>query len=63
MSCLMSLILQDNGNARMGGPFGPPMGWPGMHGIPTTSNVKRIVRLDVPVDKYPSVSNLTISSF
>lgn len=33
----------------------PPMGWP-VQGIPTTPNVKKVVRLDVPVEKYPSVS-------
>nr|POF10489.1 isoform 2 of kh domain-containing protein [Quercus suber] len=32
----------------------PLMGWPGVQGIPTTPIVKRVIRLDVPVDKYPS---------
>ena len=32
------------------------MGWPGTRGIPTTLIVKRVVRLDVPVDKYPNAS-------
>ncbi|XP_039006437.1 KH domain-containing protein At1g09660/At1g09670-like [Hibiscus syriacus] len=30
------------------------MGWPGLRGVPTTPIVKRVVRLDVPVDKYPN---------
>ncbi|XP_022136599.1 KH domain-containing protein At1g09660/At1g09670 [Momordica charantia] len=30
------------------------MGWPRVQGIPTTPIVKRVVRLDVPVDKYPN---------
>lgn len=34
----------------------PSMGWPGVQGIPTTPIVKRVIRLDVPVDKYPHVS-------
>lgn len=34
----------------------PSMGWPGVQGTPTTPIVKRVVRLDVPVDKYPNVS-------
>jgi len=34
----------------------PPMGWPRAQVIPTTPIVKRVVRLDVPVDKYPNVS-------
>lgn len=39
------------------GPFQTPsMGWPGVPGLPTTPVVKRVVRLDVPVDKYPNVS-------
>ncbi|KAE8724788.1 hypothetical protein F3Y22_tig00009942pilonHSYRG00285 [Hibiscus syriacus] len=28
------------------------VGWPGLPGVPTTPIVKRVVRLDVPVDKY-----------
>ena len=34
----------------------PPIGWPGVQGIPSPPIVKRVVRLDVPVDKYPSVN-------
>ncbi|KAK8582749.1 hypothetical protein V6N13_069518 [Hibiscus sabdariffa] len=30
------------------------MGWPGLPGVPTTPVVKRVVRLDVPADKYPN---------
>ncbi|XWS62398.1 hypothetical protein CRYUN_Cryun06bG0007400 [Craigia yunnanensis] len=30
------------------------MGWAGLPGVPTTPIVKRVVRLDVPVDKYPN---------
>ncbi|KAE8719187.1 Smg-4/UPF3 family protein, putative isoform 1 [Hibiscus syriacus] len=30
------------------------VGWPGLPGVPTTPIVKRVVRLDVPVDKYPN---------
>lgn len=38
-------------------PFQSPlMVWPGVQGIPTTPIVKRVIRLDVPVDKYPHVS-------
>ena len=32
------------------------MGWHGAPGIPTIPIVKRVVRLDVPVDKFPNVS-------
>ena len=35
----------------------PSMGWQGIPGIPTTPVVKRVIRLDVPVDKYPNVSS------
>jgi protein quaking len=49
--------MQDNGNFQRIGPFqGPPVGWHGTQGIPTTPIVKRVIRLDVPVDKYPTVS-------
>lgn len=33
----------------------PPVGWPGPQGITTTPLVKKVIRLDVPVDKYPNV--------
>ncbi|KAK9214020.1 hypothetical protein WN944_006006 [Citrus x changshan-huyou] len=35
----------------------PSMGWQGIPGIPTTPVVKRVIRLDVPVDKYPNQFN------
>lgn len=31
------------------------LGWHRAPGIPTTPVVKRVIRLDVPVDKYPNV--------
>ena len=34
----------------------PSMGWQGLPGIPTAPVVKRVIRLDVPVDKHPNVS-------
>lgn len=49
--------MQDNGHLqRMASFQAPPVGWPGAQGIPATPVVKRVVRLDVPVDKYPNVS-------
>jgi len=49
--------MQDNGNIqRMGSFQASPVGWHGPQGIPTTPIVKRVIRLDVPVDKYPNVS-------
>lgn len=33
------------------------VGWPGVQGTPTTPIVRRVIRLDVPVDKYPKVSS------
>lgn len=45
------------------GPFqAPPMGWHGAQGVPTTPIVKRVIRLDVPVDKYPNVSQNRVLS-
>ncbi|KAL4346506.1 hypothetical protein GQ457_17G001400 [Hibiscus cannabinus] len=38
------------------------MGWPGLPIAPTIPIVKRVVRLDVPVDQYPSVRNTEVSS-
>jgi hypothetical protein len=54
---MLIFFLQENGHIQRMAPFqAPPMGWPGAQGIPTTPIVKRVLRLDVPVDKYPSVS-------
>lgn len=41
---------------RMASLQNPPMGWTGVPPIPVTPIVKRVVRLDVPIDKYPNVS-------
>ncbi|KAK9217435.1 hypothetical protein WN943_006062 [Citrus x changshan-huyou] len=35
----------------------PSMGWLGIPGIPTAPVVKRVIILDVPVDKYPNQFN------
>ncbi|CAL8998219.1 unnamed protein product [Prunus brigantina] len=46
--------MEENGHIQRMAPFqSPSMGWPGVQGIPTTPIVKRVIRLDVPVDKYP----------
>lgn len=54
---MLNLFLQENGlHQRMAPLQSPSIGWPGVQGAPTTPIVKRVVRLDVPVDKYPNVS-------
>ncbi|KAK6945501.1 STAR protein, homodimerization region, partial [Dillenia turbinata] len=46
---------EENGLLQRMGPYqASAMGWHGAVGIPTTPVVKRVVRLDVPVDKYPN---------
>ncbi|OMO75153.1 hypothetical protein CCACVL1_16320 [Corchorus capsularis] len=46
---------EDNGHLQRVAPIqAASMGWPGLPGVPTTPVVKRVVRLDVPVDKYPN---------
>lgn len=51
------IFLQGSGHVHGMGPLqAHSMGWPRVQGIPTTPIVKRVVRLDVPVDKYPNVS-------
>ncbi|XVF00554.1 hypothetical protein REPUB_Repub04eG0010600 [Reevesia pubescens] len=42
---------EENGHMQR---VAPSMGWTGLPGVPTTPIVKRIIRLDVPVDKYPN---------
>ncbi|KAK1300844.1 KH domain-containing protein [Acorus calamus] len=39
---------------RMGALQASSLGWPGNTGLPTTPIVKKVVRLDVPVDKFPN---------
>jgi protein quaking len=51
------VLLQENGHLqRMASLPAASMGWPGVPGISSTPVVKRVIRLDVPVDKYPNVS-------
>lgn len=46
---------EENGHLHRMAPTQPPhMGWPGAPGVPATPIVKRVIRLDVPVDKYPN---------
>lgn len=50
-------FMQENGHSQRMAPFQTtPMAWPGLQGVPATPIVKRVIRLDVPVEKYPSVS-------
>lgn len=54
---MVIFFLQENGYIQRMAPFQtPPMSWPGLQGVPTTPIVKRVVRLDVPVEKFPNVS-------
>jgi protein quaking len=48
---------EENCHLQRASPFrGPsPVGWIGMPGLPNPPIVKKVIRLDVPVDKYPSV--------
>ncbi|OAY45040.1 KH domain-containing protein At1g09660/At1g09670 isoform X2 [Manihot esculenta] len=39
---------------RMASFHATSVGWPGVPGVATTPVIKRVVRLDVPVDKYPN---------
>jgi protein quaking len=41
---------------RIGGPHGMAMEWQGAPASPSSYPVKRILRLDLPVDTYPNVS-------
>ncbi|KAJ8767746.1 hypothetical protein K2173_020686 [Erythroxylum novogranatense] len=46
---------EENGHLqRMASLQAASPGWPGVPGIPATPVVKKVVRLDVPVDKYPT---------
>ncbi|KAL0754647.1 hypothetical protein Bca101_092315 [Brassica carinata] len=47
---------EDNFHLQRGSPFRapPPVGWVGMPGLHPPPIVKRIIRLDVPVDKFPT---------
>ena len=57
----MIILLQESGHLQRVAPIqAASMGWPGLPGVPTTPIVKRVVRLDVPVDKYPNVRYVEI---
>ncbi|WZZ79916.1 hypothetical protein YC2023_100488 [Brassica napus] len=47
---------EENFHLQRGSPFRapPPVGWVGMPGLHPPPIVKRIIRLDVPVDKFPT---------
>ncbi|XP_038995758.1 KH domain-containing protein At1g09660/At1g09670-like [Hibiscus syriacus] len=46
---------EENGHMQRVAPVqAASMGWPGLPRAPSTPIVKRVVRLDVPVDKYPN---------
>uniref|UniRef100_A0A3Q7H4W6 KHDC4/BBP-like KH-domain type I domain-containing protein n=1 Tax=Solanum lycopersicum TaxID=4081 RepID=A0A3Q7H4W6_SOLLC len=40
---------------RLGGPQGRPIDWQASPGSPSSFVVKRVLRLDIPVDRYPNV--------
>lgn len=41
---------------RLSGPPGMTMDWQGAPASPSSYTVKRILRLEIPVDTYPNVS-------
>ncbi|MBA0666885.1 hypothetical protein Goklo_003245, partial [Gossypium klotzschianum] len=46
---------EENGHLQRVAPVqAASMGWPGLPGAPTRPLVKKVVRLNVPVDQYPS---------
>ncbi|KAF8411942.1 hypothetical protein HHK36_004500 [Tetracentron sinense] len=48
-------MLQENGLLQRMGTFqGSSMGWHGTPGVPSSHAVKKVIRLDVPVDKFPN---------
>lgn len=50
-------MLQENGHLPKVAQFHTSsMGWPVGLGVANTPVVKKVIRLDVPVDKYPNVS-------
>lgn len=61
-SCLCSLLLILSKKLiflikqRLSGPPGMTMDWQGAPASPSSYTVKRILRLDIPVDTYPNVS-------
>ncbi|KAL9451686.1 hypothetical protein AB3S75_013288 [Citrus x aurantiifolia] len=56
----LDALIQENGHIQKMAPFQTPpsMGGLGVPGIPTTPVVKRVIRLDVTVDKYPNEEKL-----
>jgi len=57
MQCyLWQFYVQENGYLqRMGISHAPSVNWNGTSGVSMSPVVKKVVRLDVPVDKFPNV--------
>lgn len=55
---MIIVLLQENGLLRRMAPVqASAMGWPAAAlGLTTTPVVKRVIRLDVPLNKFPNVS-------
>lgn len=48
------MVTEENGFQGNGNFQSSPMGWHGVPGVPISPVVKKVVRLDVPVDKFPN---------
>ncbi|XP_041015515.1 KH domain-containing protein At1g09660/At1g09670-like isoform X2 [Juglans microcarpa x Juglans regia] len=50
-----TMHVEENGQVQRMAPVqNSPISWPGLQGVPTTPIVKRVIRFDVPVEKYPN---------
>jgi hypothetical protein len=48
---------------RLSGPPGMTMDWQGAPASPSSYTVKRILRLEIPVDTYPNVCTVSHTNF
>ena len=48
---------------RLSGPPGMTMDWQGAPASPSSYTVKRILRLEIPVDTYPNVCTVSCTNF
>ena len=60
---IISLLIENAFLQHMGVQRSPSMGWNGAPGVVGSPVVKKLVRIDIPADKYPNVCTTFLPQF